>query len=167
MPVNEYGFIETPFWKVENGHVLKQGDPIYLSADLEDECRVAPGDVATDSDGDPGRPHSVRYRRTEKVAAGAGGLRSRVQVISVATSLIPFLEQHDNRGPDGIQHAASGGAASAHGARRWWAPAWSSTLHATPAWSIKARSAGTVTEVDASHIKIGDAVYDHSASTRG
>lgn len=31
--------------------MLKQGDPIYLSADLEDECRVAPGDVATDADG--------------------------------------------------------------------------------------------------------------------
>ncbi|MFM9047476.1 MAG: DNA-directed RNA polymerase subunit beta, partial [Cyanobium sp.] len=35
--VNEYGFIETPFWKVENGVVLKSGEPIYLSADLEDE----------------------------------------------------------------------------------------------------------------------------------
>jgi DNA-directed RNA polymerase subunit beta len=44
--VNEYGFIETPFWRVENGVVQKSGDPIYLSADLEDECRVAPGDVA-------------------------------------------------------------------------------------------------------------------------
>jgi DNA-directed RNA polymerase subunit beta len=49
--VNEYGFIETPFWRVENGVVQKSGDPIYLSADLEDECRVAPGDVATDADG--------------------------------------------------------------------------------------------------------------------
>ncbi|MFM7320832.1 MAG: DNA-directed RNA polymerase subunit beta, partial [Armatimonadota bacterium] len=49
--VNEYGFIETPFWKVENGIVDKSGAPIYLSADLEDECRVAPGDVATDSTG--------------------------------------------------------------------------------------------------------------------
>ncbi|NDH84831.1 MAG: hypothetical protein EBY65_08200, partial [Acidimicrobiia bacterium] len=49
--VNEYGFIETPFWKVENGVVLKDGDPIYLSADREDEVRVAPGDVATDADG--------------------------------------------------------------------------------------------------------------------
>ena len=67
--VNEYGFIETPFWKVENGVVLKEGDPIYLSADREDECRVAPGDVATDSSG---RISSdlipVRYRQDfEKV----------------------------------------------------------------------------------------------------
>jgi DNA-directed RNA polymerase subunit beta len=35
--VNEYGFIETPFWRVENGHVIKTGDPIYIAADLEDE----------------------------------------------------------------------------------------------------------------------------------
>ncbi len=67
--VNEYGFIETPFWKVENGIVLKQGDPIYLSADLEDECRVAPGDVATDADGRiTAELVPVRYRQDfEKV----------------------------------------------------------------------------------------------------
>ena len=40
--VNEYGFIETPFWEVNNGKVNKEGNPVYLSADLEDECRVAP-----------------------------------------------------------------------------------------------------------------------------
>ena len=97
--VNEYGFIETPFWKVENGIVIKQGAPIYLSADLEDECRIAPGDVATDSDGNitvdlvP-----VRYRQDfEKVPPQQVDYvqLSPVQVISVATSLIPFLEHDD------------------------------------------------------------------------
>ena len=97
--VNEYGFIETPFWKVENGVVIKQGAPIYLSADLEDECRIAPGDVATDSDGNitvdlvP-----VRYRQDfEKVPPQQVDYvqLSPVQVISVATSLIPFLEHDD------------------------------------------------------------------------
>jgi len=97
--VNEYGFIETPFWRVENGIVLKQGDPIYLSADLEDECRVAPGDVPTDSEG---RITSdlvpVRYRQDfEKVPPEQVDYvqLSPVQVISVATSLIPFLEHDD------------------------------------------------------------------------
>ena len=97
--VNEYGFIETPFWKVENGIVIKQGAPIYLSADLEDECRIAPGDVATDSEGNitvdlvP-----VRYRQDfEKVPPQQVDYvqLSPVQVISVATSLIPFLEHDD------------------------------------------------------------------------
>ena len=37
--VNEW-FIETPFWEVNNGKVNKEGNPAYLSADLEDECRV-------------------------------------------------------------------------------------------------------------------------------
>ena len=97
--VNEYGFIETPFWKVENGVVLKKGDPIYLSADLEDECRVAPGDVATDADGRIlADLIPVRYRQDfEKVPPEQVDYvqLSPVQVISVATSLIPFLEHDD------------------------------------------------------------------------
>ena len=97
--VNEYGFIETPFWKVENGMVLKKGDPIYLSADLEDECRVAPGDVATDADGRIlADLIPVRYRQDfEKVPPEQVDYvqLSPVQVISVATSLIPFLEHDD------------------------------------------------------------------------
>ena len=97
--VNEYGFIETPFWKVEKGRVLKEGDPIYLSADLEDECRVAPGDVATDSDGTIlANLIPVRYRQDfEKVPPEQVDYvqLSPVQVISVATSLIPFVEHDD------------------------------------------------------------------------
>ena len=97
--VNEYGFIETPFWKVENGVVLKQGNPIYLSADLEDECRVAPGDVATDAQGlITADLVPVRYRQDfETVPPSQVDYvqLSPVQVISVATSLIPFLEHDD------------------------------------------------------------------------
>jgi DNA-directed RNA polymerase subunit beta len=97
--VNEYGFIETPFWKVENGIVHKSGDPIYLSADLEDECRVAPGDVPTDADGRiTAELVPVRYRQDfEKVPPEQVDYvqLSPVQVISVATSLIPFLEHDD------------------------------------------------------------------------
>ncbi len=97
--VNEYGFIETPFWKVEDGVVIKQGAPIYLSADLEDECRIAPGDVATDSEGNiTADLVPVRYRQDfEKVPPQQVDYvqLSPVQVISVATSLIPFLEHDD------------------------------------------------------------------------
>ena len=97
--VNQYGFIETPFWKVENGVVLKDGDPIYLSADREDEVRVAPGDVATEDDGRISADLiPVRYRQDfEKVPPEQVDYvaLSPVQVISVATSLIPFLEHDD------------------------------------------------------------------------
>jgi DNA-directed RNA polymerase subunit beta len=97
--VNEYGFIETPFWKVENGIVDKSGAPIYLSADLEDECRVAPGDVATDANGRITADQvPVRYRQdfeTVQPEQVDYVQLSPVQVISVATSLIPFLEHDD------------------------------------------------------------------------
>ncbi len=97
--VNEYGFIETPFWEVNNGRVNKEGNPVYLSADLEDECRVAPGDVATDNDGNIiANLIPVRYRQDfEKVPPHQVDYvqLSPVQVISVATSLIPFLEHDD------------------------------------------------------------------------
>jgi len=97
--VNSYGFIETPFWKVEEGRVIKEGDPIYLSADLEDECRVAPGDVATAKDGMIlADLIPVRYRQDfEKVPPEQVDYvqLSPVQVISVATSLIPFVEHDD------------------------------------------------------------------------
>jgi DNA-directed RNA polymerase subunit beta len=97
--VNEYGFIETPFWKVENGVVVKSGEPIYLSADLEDECRIAPGDISTDVDGlITSDLVPVRYRQDfEKVPPQQVDYvqLSPVQVISVATSLIPFLEHDD------------------------------------------------------------------------
>ncbi|MFN9644423.1 MAG: DNA-directed RNA polymerase subunit beta [Cyanobacteriota bacterium] len=97
--VNEYGFIETPFWKVENGVVIKSGAPIYLSADLEDECRIAPGDISTDANGlITSDLVPVRYRQDfEKVPPQQVDYvqLSPVQVISVATSLIPFLEHDD------------------------------------------------------------------------
>jgi DNA-directed RNA polymerase subunit beta len=84
---------------VENGIVHKSGDPIYLSADLEDECRVAPGDVPTDAEGRiTAELVPVRYRQDfEKVPPEQVDYvqLSPVQVISVATSLIPFLEHDD------------------------------------------------------------------------
>ena len=97
--VNEFGFIETPFWKVEKSRVMKEENPVYLSADLEDECRVAPGDVATDKSGNIlADLIPVRYRQDfEKVPPHQVDYvqLSPVQVISVATSLIPFLEHDD------------------------------------------------------------------------
>ena len=87
------------FWKVENGRLIKEGDPIYLSADLEDECRVAPGDVATNEEGKiMAELVPVRYRQDfETVSPEQVDYvqLSPVQVISVAASLIPFLEHDD------------------------------------------------------------------------
>lgn len=97
--VNSYGFIETPYYKAENGRVDFNSDPVYLTADEEDDLRVAPGDVATDEEGYIlGDMVPVRYRQefstttpdqVDYVAV------SPVQIVSVATSLIPFLEHDD------------------------------------------------------------------------
>ncbi|WP_424096025.1 DNA-directed RNA polymerase subunit beta [Moorena producens] len=97
--VNNYGFIETPSYPVENGRVLKDRPPLYMTADEEDDLRVAPGDIALDEEGYIlGESVPVRYRQefttttpdqVDYVAV------SPVQIISVATSLIPFLEHDD------------------------------------------------------------------------
>ena len=97
--VNQYGFLETPFRAVENGYVLLDRQPVYMTADEEDDLRVAPGDIPIDENGyiiGPSVP--VRYRQdfttttpdqVDYVAV------SPVQIVSVATSLIPFLEHDD------------------------------------------------------------------------
>ena len=97
--VNPYGFIATPYYRVENGRVLRNEDIVYLTADEEDDMRVAPGDVATDDDGYIlGESIAIRYRQefstcdpdeVDYVAI------SPVQIVSVATRLIPFLEHDD------------------------------------------------------------------------
>jgi DNA-directed RNA polymerase subunit beta len=97
--VNAYGFIETPFYPVENGRVLRDRPPVFMTADEEDDLRVAPGDISMDENGKIlGDTVPVRYRQDfttttpEQVDYVA---ISPVQIISVATSLIPFLEHDD------------------------------------------------------------------------
>ncbi|RMF23272.1 MAG: DNA-directed RNA polymerase subunit beta [Cyanobacteria bacterium J083] len=97
--VNQYGFIETPYYRVEDGRVIREGQPIYLTADQEDDKQVAPGDIPTDEEGYIlGDTIPVRYRQefstttpdlVDYVAI------SPLQIVSVATSLIPFLEHDD------------------------------------------------------------------------
>ncbi|MEO0489399.1 MAG: DNA-directed RNA polymerase subunit beta, partial [Cyanobacteria bacterium J06659_2] len=97
--VNAYGFIETPYRPVTNGRVLKDQIPVYMTADEEDDLRVAPGDVSTDEDGYIlGETVPVRYRQeftTTSPTEVDYVAVSPVQIISIATSLIPFLEHDD------------------------------------------------------------------------
>jgi DNA-directed RNA polymerase subunit beta len=97
--VNQYGFIETPFLPVKDGRVLREQEPQYMTADQEDDLRVAPGDIPTDENGYIlGDTIAVRYRH-EFTTTGPDQVDyvaiSPVQIISVATSLIPFLEHDD------------------------------------------------------------------------
>jgi DNA-directed RNA polymerase subunit beta len=97
--VNQYGFIETPYYKVENGKVRRDLAPVYMTADEEDESRVAAGDMPTDAAGViTANVIPMRYRQEFGSAAPQEidfVAVSPVQIISVATSLIPFLEHDD------------------------------------------------------------------------
>ena len=97
--VNLYGFLETPFRPVENGKVLFDLPPVYMTADEEDDLRTATGDIPLDENGYIKGPQvPVRYRQDwtttgpEQVDYVAV---SPVQIVSVATSMIPFLEHDD------------------------------------------------------------------------
>ncbi|MCC5637870.1 DNA-directed RNA polymerase subunit beta [Nostoc sp. CHAB 5844] len=97
--VNQYGFLETPFRPVENALVKFDLPPVYMTADEEDDLRVAPGDIPVDENGYIIGPQvPVRYRQEfstttpEQVDYVAV---SPVQIVSVATSMIPFLEHDD------------------------------------------------------------------------
>jgi len=97
--VNKSGFLETPFWRVLNGKVIKTGNPIYLTADIEDLYKIAPADIATNADNYLARNViPVRYKQdfvnvtpseVDFIAI------SPIQVVSVAASLIPFFEHDD------------------------------------------------------------------------
>ena len=97
--VNEYGFIETPYYKVENGQVRRDIPPVFMTADEEDDLRVAPGDIPVDENGKiKGDIVPVRYRQdftTTSPDQVDYVSVSPVQIISIATSLIPFLEHDD------------------------------------------------------------------------
>ncbi|MDB9510885.1 DNA-directed RNA polymerase subunit beta [Kamptonema animale CS-326] len=97
--VNPYGFLETPFYPVEKGRILRDRAPAYMTADEEDDLRVAPGDIRTDAEGNiQGDSVPVRYRQefttTTPMQVDYVAV-SPVQIVSVATSLIPFLEHDD------------------------------------------------------------------------
>ena len=97
--VNKAGFLETPFWRVINGKVIKTGQPIYLTADIEDFYKIAPADIATNKENYLVKNViPVRYKQdfvnvtpseVDFIAI------SPIQVVSVAASLIPFFEHDD------------------------------------------------------------------------
>lgn len=112
--VNEYGFIEAPFRRVENGVATDQID--WMTADEEEKHVIAPantpldpktnGFITTDAEGKLVRPHTVIARTRD--FDGSFGAPADVpvedvdymdvsprQMLSVAATLIPFLEHDD------------------------------------------------------------------------
>jgi len=97
--VNESGFLETPFWRVINGKVIKTGNPIYLTADIEDFYKIAPADVPTNEENYLTQNLiPIRYQQDFLTITPSEIdfiAISPIQIVSVAASLIPFFEHDD------------------------------------------------------------------------
>nr|QYB18852.1 RNA polymerase beta subunit [Climaconeis sp.] len=97
--VNKLGLLETPFWRVINGKVIKSSSPIYLTADIEDFYKIAPADLITNKNNYLIKNKiTVRYRqdfRDVRPAEIDFIAISPIQMVSIATSLIPFFEHDD------------------------------------------------------------------------
>lgn len=95
--INEYGFIETPYRRVEDGKVLDE--IAYLTADEEDNYIIAQANEPTD---DKGRfiNERVTVRDRDEIKIVPANMVDFVdvspkQIVSIATALIPFLENDD------------------------------------------------------------------------
>jgi len=98
--INELGFIETPYRKVNHGKVnLTSEGIIYLSAEEEESKVIAQANAAIDDNGDFIEPRiKARYNGDFPVTDGEGINLMDVapnQIASIAASLIPFLEHDD------------------------------------------------------------------------
>ncbi len=94
---NNLGFVETPYRKVKNGKVTKQIE--YLSADDEDKYVIAQANAPLDEDGSfKNERVKCRYRAEYPVKTPEEIDYMDVaphQIVSVAASLVPFLEHDD------------------------------------------------------------------------
>ena len=95
--INPYGFIETPYFKVKDGKVTSEIQ--YLNAYEEEKLNIASGGVLIDKQG------NIIPKEVEARVLGEPGLMdknkidlidvSSEQSISIATSLIPFVQNDD------------------------------------------------------------------------
>ncbi|MFA4844384.1 MAG: DNA-directed RNA polymerase subunit beta [Candidatus Margulisiibacteriota bacterium] len=95
--VNKYGFIETPYRRVDKGHVTSRID--FLTADIEDLHKLAPCDIKLDKSGKIVEDQvPVRYKREFIFAAPSEvdyiGVAPE-QIVGITSALIPFLEHND------------------------------------------------------------------------
>jgi DNA-directed RNA polymerase subunit beta len=96
--VNEFGFIETPYRVVDNNHKVT-GDVVYLSALEEERETIAPASIEMDAKGNLAES-SIPVRRNGEYLLVPPEEVSKLdvspkQIVSVAASLIPFLENDD------------------------------------------------------------------------
>ena len=97
--INEYGFIEAPYRKVNKETGVVTDEVVYMTADMEDLFIVAQANEPLDSEGHFVRPRvTARYRdeilEVERETVDYMDVSPKMMV-SVATAMIPFLENDD------------------------------------------------------------------------
>ena len=97
--INELGFIETPYQRVENGQVMLNEPPIYLSAEAEENKTVAQATTPQDEEGHITAARVKARRQADFPIVSPEEIDlidiASNQIASIAASLIPFLEHDD------------------------------------------------------------------------
>ncbi len=97
--INEYGFIEAPYRRVDKETGIVTKDVVYMTADVEDEFTVAQANEPLDEEGRFVNSKVVGRYKDEFVEVPASQADymdiSPRMVVSVATAMIPFLENDD------------------------------------------------------------------------
>ncbi|MCK9291542.1 MAG: DNA-directed RNA polymerase subunit beta [Bacteroidales bacterium] len=97
--INKLGFIETPYMEVNEGKIDLSADPIYLSAEEEEDKIIAQANTEVDEQGNITSEfikvrHQADYPIMDKTQIGFIDVAPN-QIASIAASLIPFLEHDD------------------------------------------------------------------------
>ncbi len=97
--INKYGFIEAPYRIVDHKRALVTREVIYVTADEEDEYIIAQANEPLDKNGKFVEKRIAARYRDDIFEADPHGVDlmdvSPMQLVSVATALIPFLENDD------------------------------------------------------------------------
>ncbi len=97
--INELGFIETPYHRVENGQVMLGEPPVYLSAEAEENKTVAQATTPQDEEGHITVQRVKARRQADFPIVSPDEIDlmdiASNQIASIAASLIPFLEHDD------------------------------------------------------------------------
>jgi len=97
--INNLGLIETPYQRVVNGQVQINEEPIYLSAEAEEDKTVAQATTAQDAEGRITDTRVKARRQADFPIVSPEEVElidiASNQIASIAASLIPFLEHDD------------------------------------------------------------------------
>ncbi len=97
--VNDYGFMETPYRRVDKKKGIVTSEVVYMTADEEDEYTIAQANEPVDKVGHFLNERVTSRRREEIIEVPREQVElmdvAPKQLVSVATAMIPFLENDD------------------------------------------------------------------------